>query len=69
MNRRKLDDTETAGDSRELQDDVVTNTLADECTADGRTHADLPFLELDRITEDEAVVLARLGLLIFNDNA
>src|SRR4029079_10405981 len=64
----QLDDTKPAGHGGELEHDVVAHAPSDERLANGRAHADVAFLELDRVTEHEAVGLGRLGSLVLDDD-
>src|SRR5690349_10043952 len=69
MDGHQLDDPKATCHRRELEDDVVPHPLPDEGAANRRAHADVAFLELHRVTEDETVGLGRLRLLVLDDDA
>src|SRR5688500_17060115 len=68
VNGGQIGDVELPRHGRQLEQDDGTDTLADERAANGRGHADVAFLELDRIAEDQMEGLGCLRLLILHDD-
>ena len=65
MDRLELHDLEPARDCGELEHHGITDASSNQSLSDWGRHADVPLLELHRISEDQAIALALTGLLGF----
>src|SRR5438105_3636728 len=68
VDRFELDDLEPTSHRRKLQHDGLSYASSDQRPTNWRRHADVIFLELDRVSEDEAVALTLTGLFVLHDD-